>query len=325
MYKFMYRWRSAIELQNLVMKPKECVFRLAIVLLLVGCGTLTAAQQRKAFEGVSIRPEDPRGSSRPSSRVGAGRFEIVAVRPWELIARAFGIDQLLRIEVPDWAKRDRFTIRAIMPPGATERDVPAMLRTLLEDRFGMRVRIEQRAYPVYELVVLPTGFKFREAAVADDLKRPFSSPAGPAIYDVTGGLPGDELRTIGAPAGPDNPAGVHYITSRTSYVIRTRSGGIREIEAARITMPQFAGHLNPSVDRPVVDKTGLTGIYEIKALLPPARLSPAMQALLGERLDRTPSGISMPRVLNELGLKLEPKETPVDFVIVNSLERPSTD
>ena len=34
--------------------------------------------------------------------------------------------------------------------------------------------------------------------------------------------------------------------------------------------------LNQSVDRLVVDKTGLNGIYEIKTLLAPTRLSPAL-------------------------------------------------
>jgi uncharacterized protein (TIGR03435 family) len=291
-------------------------------------GPASAAQTRKAFEAVSIRPEDPGGSSRPSSRLSANRFELVAIRPWEMVARAFGIPerQVLRIDIPEWTKRERFAIRALMPAGTTERDIPEMLKTLLEERFHLRTRVEQRPFPLYELVVLPSGPKLREVAAADDLKRPFVNPGGgAAIFDVVNGLPGDELRTIQAPAGPGSPATLHYVTSRTSYALNVLSGGVRQIDAARITMAEFASAIGPSADRPVVDKTGLTGIYQFKILLPPARISPAMQALLGDRLDKTPSGISTSRSLEEFGLKLEPKDGPVDFIIVENIERPLAD
>ena len=35
-----------------------------------------------------------------------------------------------------------------MPEGATEQDVPEMLKTLLADRFGLRTHIEQRPYSI---------------------------------------------------------------------------------------------------------------------------------------------------------------------------------
>ena len=47
------------------MKARKSVFWLGGVLLLVGLSGLAGAQVRKAFEVVSIRPEDPRGSSPP--------------------------------------------------------------------------------------------------------------------------------------------------------------------------------------------------------------------------------------------------------------------
>ena len=211
-----------------------------------------------------------------------------------------------------------------MPDGSTERDIPEMLKALLEERFGFKARIERRPFPVYELVVLPSGAKLREVAPADDLTKPFVSPVGPAIFDIVTGLPGDELRTIQAPAGPDSPAALHYVRSRTSYALKTLSGGVRQIDAARITMPEFSRAPGPSVDRPVVDKTGLTGIYELKTVLPPPRLSPAMQALLGDRIDTAPSGVSVSRSLEELGLKLNPTDSPADFILIENIERPST-
>jgi uncharacterized protein (TIGR03435 family) len=50
-----------------------------------------------------------------------------------------------------------------------------------------------------------------------------------------------------------------------------------------------------------------------------------MQALLGDRIDTAPSGISVSRSLEELGLKLNPTESPVDFIVIENIERPSND
>ena len=50
-----------------------------------------------------------------------------------------------------------------------------------------------------------------------------------------------------------------------------------------------------------------------------------MQAVLGDRVDTTtPSGVSLSRALEELGLKLEAKEGIVDFIVIDRLERPSS-
>jgi uncharacterized protein (TIGR03435 family) len=90
----------------------------------------------------------------PSSRVSPGRFEMVDVAARDIVARAFGIDwqQRSRVVAPNWADRDTFEIRAVMPAGATERDIPEMLNALLEERFRFKARIEQRPFSVYELV-----------------------------------------------------------------------------------------------------------------------------------------------------------------------------
>jgi len=250
------------------MKTRKHLCWLLGVVLLFSLNGTGNAQARKGFEAASIRPEDPRGSSRPSSRVSPGRFEIVGASPGELIARAFGIEHPQRLVAPDWVRRERFAIRAVMPDGTTERDIPEMLKTLLEQRFSLKMHVEQRPFEVYELVALKSGPTFREVGGADDCAN---------------------------------------------------------LVAARISMAEFSRMLRPSVDRPVVDKTGLSGLYELKTLLPPARVSAAAQALLGDRLDKTPSGISVSRALEELGLKLEPKNAPVDFIVIENIERPSTD
>lgn len=304
------------------MNVRRSAYTLAIASALTGLCALVQSQTPKAFEVASIRPLDRRYSRPGSSRVTPGRFEITGVSALELIGRTFGIErqQWSRIVgAPDWATRETFEIRAVMPASATKRDVPEMLKTLLAERFRFSAHIEQRPLAVYELIVLASGPTFKEVAAVNDLVKPFPG----ARRDNTSGLPGDEVRYV---ESAENGFATLTITSRSSYLSRAvPPNGGRQLEAARITMPEFGWQLQPSLDRPFVDKTGLTGVYEIKVLLPPPRISPNMQALLGDRLDSSPSGISMDRALEGLGLKLEPKTAPVDFVVIDRIERPTND
>src|SRR5688572_12358772 len=161
------------------MKVLQCVLCVGAMALVVELDEAIRAQGRKAFEVVSIRPLDQPYTRPPSSRVTPGRVEMTGANAKDVVARAFG--DRMATEVPHH--------------GA-----------------GL-----ERPFPVYELVVLPSGSKLREVAAVDDLTKPFVSAVGPAIFDSVTGLPGDELRTISAPAGPDNPGGLYYVRSRTSY------------------------------------------------------------------------------------------------------------
>jgi uncharacterized protein (TIGR03435 family) len=235
-----------------------------------------------------------------------------------LVARAHRIDDLqrARIVAPDWTRKERFDIRAVVPPGATERDVPEMLRALLVERFAMKTRVEQRPFPVYELVVAKSGPRLQEVAAANDLKTEFPGVS----LDIIGGLPGDEVRTF----IPRGRIGTVTVTDRTMYEKRMLPGQAWELNATRITIAELITAMQLHTDRPVVDKTGLTGIYQLKVLLPEGAISPSMRPLLAERLDSDPSGVSLSRSLQDLGLELVPRESLVDFVVVDSIERPTS-
>lgn len=279
------------------------------------------AQADRPFEVTSIRQNTgPMG--RMSSRVAGRNFEAVNATPFELIARAHRIEELGRVVAPDWTKRERFDIRAVLPEGAMERDVPEMLRALLVTRFSLQTHTERREFPVYELVVDSSGPRFQEVAPADDLRTTFSSSAdAPIGSERISGLPGDEVRVV------TRGVGSRRVTARTMYDRNFLPGGTgaSELDATRITMREFIDEIEPSVDRPVIDKTGLEGVYQFKTLIPPRAVSPAMQALLGDRLSKDPSGVSMTRSLQQLGLRLEPRSAPVDFVVVDRIDRPTPD
>ncbi len=316
-------------------------FTLHIVWLGIAAATVgllerhAAAQAPKAFEVASVRPNEPGTPSRPTSVVRGNRFDVVSFTPGNMIMRAFGIETLTRIIGPDWIKREPFTIRAVMPDGAGERDVPELLKTLLIERFGMQWRVEPRPFPVYELVLDPRGHKFAEAAPSDDLRKEFAKGAsdranlvdGPGgkidLSDRTDGLPGDERRTV-LRMDPDGARTI-TVTPRTFFTVKSLPpNGVRQLDAERITMADLSQLVGQALDRPVMDKTGLMGIYRLKTVLPPVLVrSATFRILLEGRIDTTPSGVSITRSLDELGLKLEAKETPLDFIVVDKIERPS--
>jgi uncharacterized protein (TIGR03435 family) len=74
-----------------------------------------------------------------------------------------------QIEGPSWLETDCFDISAKIPEGATRDQLPAMLQTLLAERFRLAAHSEDRPRSGYALVVDKDGPKFKE----DDQKTNF--------------------------------------------------------------------------------------------------------------------------------------------------------
>jgi uncharacterized protein (TIGR03435 family) len=118
-------------------------------------------------------------------------------------------------------------------------------------------------------------------------------------------------------------AGTVTITERTRYAQNRTSRGTHELDATRITMPEFASLLATGLGRPVLDRTGLGGLYRFKVEIP-------LPAYVGSILPMTgamgsePSGVSAASAAERLGLRLERQRMPVDHVLVEKLEREPT-
>ena len=100
-----------------------------------------------------------------------------------------------------------------------------------------------------------------------------------------------------------------------------------EINAVRMTMPEFAALLSTNTGRPVLDRTNLTGIYAFSIELPSDAWQVRMRASAGiaTAADGTPLNepvsVSVPRGVERLGLKLEPRRIPVDTIVIDHIER----
>jgi uncharacterized protein (TIGR03435 family) len=198
-----------------------------------------------------------------------------------------------------------------------------MLQRLLAERFGLAAHREVRSMDGYELVVGPEGVKMREVEPIDELHKEFPpDPAlnGRARRDATTETPEGAVRTI------STPRGFRTVTSRTSYERTVVPGGGGIIDAARMTMTELVPWLWENLDRPVVDKTGLPGVYEFKIELPrDARGDRVFQSLGVNTTALPPSGgPSTMKAVEELGLKLERRQLPIEVIVVDKIAREPT-
>jgi len=85
----------------------------------------------------------------------------------DVVRRAFRVpgDQVVG---PDWIKSQRFDIQAKLPAGASVDQVPEMLQTLLEERFGMKIHHDEKVLPIYALTLGKDGPKFHESAAGSE-------------------------------------------------------------------------------------------------------------------------------------------------------------
>ena len=92
----------------------------------------------------------------------------------------------------------------------------------------------------------------------------------------------------------------------------------------RVPMARIAQELSSFAGRPVEDRTGLAGAYDFQLAWTPDQFRSddgKVRLLNGETID--PAGPSLFTAIREqLGLKLEPKKGPVEFLVIDHAEQP---
>jgi uncharacterized protein (TIGR03435 family) len=137
------------------------------------------------------------------------------------------------------------------------------------------------------------------------------------VYALLVGKNGLKLQLAGGTA-PDNPRDKRL----------DMPGGTMHLNR-KMTMPALCDFLGGFVDRPVIDMTGLTDTYQVTLDIPVDELKRAKIAAEGVRpgdIASDPSGSSaMFTAVQQLGLKLEPRKTAVDVLIVDHAEKVPTE
>lgn len=154
------------------------------------------------------------------------RYFLTQATMVDLIATAYGVDAVNVNGGPTWLERDRYDIRATVPPKTTQDDVKLMLRTLLATRFHLVVKTGTAPMPTYIL----------------------SAPGKPKMTESEGN---GESSCVPLPPPQNPPAGApSYITVSCKNLT---------MASLADTLHTFAGGY---LDQPVVDETNLAGGWD---------------------------------------------------------------
>lgn len=238
----------------------------------------------------------------------AGQYQATNVTVSILINQALRLPAPQIIGIPDWAQSERYDVVARMPPGITPGAAvqQQMMRALLDERFRFATHTERRELPIYALV----------PARADGRLGP---DLAASKNDCT---PGRARGAGGPPAAPTQ-------LGRGARPACGTMQGPGLLSSGGITMTRLAEILAGNLGRPVVDKTGLTGFYDLDLVYTPDQIpgpppGPVPQGFQMPVID--PNGPSLTTAIQEqLGLKLESTRGPVEVVVIDRIERPSED
>lgn len=123
------------------------------------------------FEVATVKPNriaSAGGESAPREKITAspGSLTMQSVSLQMCIKWAYGLRDF-QISGPGWITSEKYDIAAKSSGPASESDLRVMLRALLTDRFKLKIRMETKEKPVYELVVAKNGPKLHRALDGD--------------------------------------------------------------------------------------------------------------------------------------------------------------
>jgi uncharacterized protein (TIGR03435 family) len=274
----------------------------AVVALLV---TTALSAQSLVFEVASIRPLAAVTGPQAVAVLPGGR--VTANVPLRLLIRiAYGLDENQLVGAPSWIDTARFDIAAAAGREVTREEALAMLRALLEDRFALKSHRETRELPVYDLVLARPDGRW-----GSSLRRSESACAGIKLPMLSPGMP--------VPPPPPPPVGPQALALGVGSPLRCPSMFIQGwISAREVTLEVLATRLLSLAGRPVVNRTGLTGFFDIDLAYTP-------DATFGAPAPFAPAdGPSLFTAMQEqLGLRLAAARGPVDVLVVDSVQAPT--
>ena len=248
-----------------------------------------------AFEVASVKRYTPqltpgiravaRSDPPPSQLQVSGTRVSATGNLMRLVAASYGLEPFQVSQSQEWADTwstsEVYEIAARAPGDAipTLAQVREMLRTLLAERFQLKVSRRNQLTPVYNLVVAPGGPKLEPSNFTDD-----------------------------PPRTRDEGSAVSHI--------RTRCLNFSMADLVELVRRQF--------DRPLLDKTGLTGGFDF-SLDYTAQL-PAMTADVAAAMglpDLEPGLPIVSPLREQLGLKVVPTREQVEILVIEHAERPS--
>lgn len=222
-----------------------------------------------------------------------------------LVSRAYLLRAFQVTGGPDWAVAPLYEITAKAEADSlrqTNLAIGPMLQTLLRDRFALRSHYETRQLPVYALTVARGGSKLK----------PMIAGSCTVVHWPFPGFPPQNDKPVCGMARQ----GLTTRLNHTDDVVGMSIAGAPDNPASLLNF------LSGQVGEPVLDKTGLKGLYNI-------HLKWNLAATEAQMRNRKPSSKDgdnpslFTAVQNQLGLKLEPTQGPVQVLVIDHAEKPA--
>jgi len=289
---------------------------------LIACLFIFASAQSAAQSGLATRPKfvvasikpcgdggfsaDKKGGGGGAGDLSPGTLHLDCSTVMDLITGAYvlfangHVNPRSRVSVeagPPWINSVRYQIDA-KADGARGQGMMRgpMLQTLLEDRFKLKMHHESREVPVYALTVAKGGLKLHSFQEGRCIPRDFTV-----------------LEQFPPQPFPELPPGQKYCGMGG-----TEKGANVTLDATAMSIDNFIKYSLPGLDRPVVNKTGITGLFDFHLEFAPDQ---------GLGAGVPPAEVVGPSILTalerQLGLKPELAKAPSDFLIIDHVERPS--
>jgi uncharacterized protein (TIGR03435 family) len=241
----------------------------------------------------------------------SGQMRLMGFTARSLIRQAYGLVDTPIVNAPAWLDTETFDISALtdldVVAGAADLEsFQAAMRQLVEQRLGLIAHIEKRSFPVYALVTVdPNG------------------ALGPAIGPpVAECWDGDQMRGATSPTSRRPGDGLGFLA------FCGVDNNLFGVNARSVTMTELAaeiGGLSPlRPDRPVVDRTGLSGAFDFTlryGVLPIAAIG-AGHPIFGSLIHPLGFRTVYTALPEQLGLRLEPSDAEFDVLVIDSITRP---
>jgi uncharacterized protein (TIGR03435 family) len=253
---------------------------------------------RLSFDAASIKPSR---ELRPRVVVLGGGYTATGMSLRDLMRAVFLVHPTQLTGGPNWIDSARFdiTARTQSPPPGNVVGMKPLVRSLLEDRFGLRTHMETR-----ELDALVLVRAHPDAALLPGLQPSQSTCEGTVekrrAHTRAGWPPCEAMQIVNVPGA-------------------ATKGETTSMKVSAYTMDQFAGYVGAILDGPALNQTGMSGRFDLEF----SYVRPLPDASPGDPL---PEGPRLARAVEEqLGLRVERRRVSIPVVVIDAVTLPSPD